>query len=53
MPFFKGMTQNIFTNSDEQTERDDRLIWSVSEYFSSWGKAAVILKISMAQSNAF
>jgi len=30
------------------TDLEDRLIWSVNEYFSSLGKASVILKISIA-----
>jgi len=36
-----------------QTERDERRIWSVNEYFSSFGKEIVISKISHACINAF
>ncbi len=36
-----------------QTERDERLNWSVKENYSIFGKPFVTLKILMACSNAF
>jgi hypothetical protein len=36
-----------------QTDQDERLIWSVIEYFSSGGNALVISKIFIAASTAF
>jgi hypothetical protein len=36
----------------EQTDRDDLLIWSTSEYYSSWGNDLVMSKIVIAEVNA-
>jgi hypothetical protein len=37
----------------EQTDRDDLLIWSIRENFSSLGNELVVLKTFIAKENAF